>query len=166
MSLVIRFTREGLGATASYRLGHSMDDASNFNAGAVFPLSVNRSDSDFDIRHTFAASPLYDAPTPFKSNSVASAVLGHWSFDLIYHFQTAPPVNPIASLNASNGIFTETQSTDTTTVSTGRARSRSPVASGSTPRPTMYCGSTATSAVRPTCACRLACRASIPSQAG
>jgi hypothetical protein len=111
-ALQIQFQRqfhEGLGATAAYTLGHSTDDASNFNAGAVFPLSVNRSDSDFDIPHTFAASLLYDAPTPFKSNRVATALLGHWSFDLIYHFQTAPPVNPIASLNASNGVFTQTQ---------------------------------------------------------
>ena len=111
-ALQINFQRqfhEGLGATASYTLGHSMDDASNFNAGAVFPLSVNRSDSDFDIRHTFAASLLYDAPTPFQHNRLASGVFGHWSFDLIYHFQTAPPVNPIASLNASNSVFTETQ---------------------------------------------------------
>jgi Carboxypeptidase regulatory-like domain/TonB dependent receptor-like, beta-barrel len=111
-ALQISFQRqfhEGLGATASYTLAHSMDDASNFNAGAVFPLSVNRSDSDFDIRHTFAASLLYDAPTPFRNNHLASALLAHWSFDLIYHFQTAPPVNPIASLNASNGVFTETQ---------------------------------------------------------
>jgi TonB dependent receptor len=110
-ALQVQFQRqfhEGLGATASYTLGHSMDDASNFNAGAVFPLSVNRSDSDFDIRHTFAASLLYDAPTPFKNNRVASAVLGHWSLDLIYHFQTAPPVNPVASLS-SNGVFTEIQ---------------------------------------------------------
>jgi len=110
-ALQIQFQRqfhEGLGATASYTLGHSMDDASNFNAGAAFPLSVNRSDSDFDIRHTFAASLLYDAPTPFKSNRVVSGVLGHWSVALIYHFQTAPPVSPIASV-ASNGVFTETQ---------------------------------------------------------
>src|SRR5215813_3772309 len=96
-----RFYR-GLGATASYTWSHSLDDASNFNSGAVFPFSVNRSRSDFDIRQTLAVSLVYDAPTPFKSNKVARAILGHWSFDPIYHFQTAPPVNPIAALSSSD----------------------------------------------------------------
>jgi hypothetical protein len=92
---------KGLGANASYTWGHSLDDASNFNAGTVFPFSVNRSSSDFDIRQTFAASLVYDAPTPFKSNKLATAVLAHWSFAPIYHSQTAPPVNPVALLSPS-----------------------------------------------------------------
>src|SRR5262249_51922309 len=71
----------GLAANASYTWAHSLDDASNFNSGAVFPFSVNYSSSDFDIRQTFAASVVYDAPTPFKRKALARAVLGHWSFD-------------------------------------------------------------------------------------
>jgi hypothetical protein len=91
----------GIGATASYTWGHSLDDASNFNAGPVFPFSLNRSNSDFDIRQTFAASLVLDAPTPWKRSKLASAVLGHWSFAPIYHFQTAPPINPVAVMSAS-----------------------------------------------------------------
>jgi hypothetical protein len=104
-----RFYR-GLGANASYTWAHSLDDASNFNAGAVFPFSVNYSSSDFDIRQTFAASVVYDAPTPFKSNRLARALLAHWSFDPIYHYQTAPPINAVAVLGPSPvSGFTSTQ---------------------------------------------------------
>jgi len=92
-ALQVHFQRQfynGLGANVSYTWAHSLDNASNFNSGAVFPFSANYSSSDFDIRQTFAASLAYDAPTPFKSSRSARAVLGHWAFDPIYHFQTAP----------------------------------------------------------------------------
>jgi hypothetical protein len=103
-ALQAQFQRQfsnGLAANASYTWGHSLDDASNFNAGSVFPFSANYSSSDFDIRQTFAASLVYDAPTPFKSSRLSRAVLGHWSIDPIFHFQTAPPINPIADLSPS-----------------------------------------------------------------
>jgi hypothetical protein len=115
-ALQVYFQRQfyhGLGANASYTWAHSLDDASNFNAGAVYPFSVNYSSSDFDIRQTFAASVVYDAPTPFKRNNLARAVLGHWSFDPIYHYQTAPPINAVAVLNSSPALgFTFTQRPD------------------------------------------------------
>src|SRR5262249_26878064 len=96
-----RFFR-GVGATASYTWSHSLGDASNFNSRAGFSFSVYLSSSYFYIRHTLSVSLVYDAPTPFKSNKMARAILGHWSFDPIYHFQTAPPVNPIAVLSTSD----------------------------------------------------------------
>ena len=112
-ALQVHFQRQfyhGLSANAAYTWAHSLDDASNFNAGAVFPFSVNYSSSDFDIRQTFAASAVYDAPTPFKSNRLARALLAHWSFDPIYHYQTAPPINAVAVLGPSPvSGFTATQ---------------------------------------------------------
>jgi hypothetical protein len=112
-ALQVYFQRQfyhGLGTNASYTWAHSLDDASNFNSGAVFPYSVNYSSSDFDIRKTFAASLVYDAPTPFKGNRLARSVLGHWSFDPIYHYQTAPPINAVAVLSPSPvSGFTDTQ---------------------------------------------------------
>jgi hypothetical protein len=83
----------GLGGTASYTWSHSIDDASNFNTGITYPLSLSRSSSDFDVRHTFAGSLVYSIPTPLKDNGFARAILGHWSVAPIYHFQTAVPVN-------------------------------------------------------------------------
>jgi len=84
---------DGLGATASYTWSHSLDDASNFNGGTAFPLSHNRSNSDFDIRQTFTASLVYDIPNRFRKHPFSHAILGHWSIDPIFHFQTAGPVN-------------------------------------------------------------------------
>src|SRR5215471_8518449 len=112
-ALQLHFQRQfhhGLGANASYTWAHSLDDASNFNSGAVFPFSVNYSSSDFDIRQTFAASVVYDAPTPFKRSALARAVLGHWSLDPIYHYQTAPPINAVAVYGPGVATgFTSTQ---------------------------------------------------------
>ena len=101
---------KGLGATASYTWSHSLDDASDFNAGneggaGNFPASLNRSSSDFDIRQTFTASMVYDPAPPFKSSSIASALLGHWSIDPIFHFQTALPVNVLAGTNYNGNVL-------------------------------------------------------------
>jgi hypothetical protein len=107
-ALQARFQRQvhrGIGATASYTWAHSLDDASNFNAGAALPFSLNRSSSDFDVRKTFAASLVYDIPTPFNRSKFAGVVLGHWSIDPIYHFQTALPVNVIAQTNFNGNIL-------------------------------------------------------------
>jgi Carboxypeptidase regulatory-like domain/TonB dependent receptor/TonB-dependent Receptor Plug Domain len=105
-ALQAQFQRQfyhGLGSTVSYTWSHSIDDASNFNSGLTFPLSTSRSSSDFDIRHTFAASLIYNIPTPFKSNGFASAALGHWSVAPIYHLQTAAPVNIIGTIFSNSG---------------------------------------------------------------
>jgi hypothetical protein len=48
---------------------------------------------------------VYDAATPFKSNRIASALMGHWSLGPIYHFQTAQPVNLIAGSNYNGNIL-------------------------------------------------------------
>jgi hypothetical protein len=107
-ALQAQFQRQfyhGLGATASYTWSHSLDDASNFNAGAEFPRSLNRASSDFDVRQTFTASIVYDIPTPFKRNKLVSAALGHWSVDPIYHLQTALPVNVIAQSTLDTNIL-------------------------------------------------------------
>jgi hypothetical protein len=103
-ALQVQFRRrfhEGLGATASYTWAHSTDDASNFNAGVVFPFAVNQADSDFDIRHTVALSLIWEAPAPRSSLNFARLALRGWSFAPIFHFQTAPPINPVALLSPS-----------------------------------------------------------------
>jgi hypothetical protein len=97
---------KGLGAIASYTWSHSLDDASNFNAGAEFPRSLNRSSSDFDVRQTFTASMVYEIPTPFQRNKLVSNALEHWSIDPIYHFQTGLPVNVIAQSTLDTNILT------------------------------------------------------------
>ena len=96
---------DGLGVVASYTWGHSLDDASNFNAGAEFPRSRNRASSDFDVRQTFTGSMVFQAPTPFPHNKLARALLGDWFVDPIYHYQTALPVNVIAQSTLDTNIL-------------------------------------------------------------
>jgi hypothetical protein len=111
-ALQVQFQRhfyKGLGATASYTWSHSIDDASEFNAGneggaGNFPLFVNRGSSDFDVRRTFTASMGYEVPTPFKTG-LAKGIFSHWSVDPIYHFQTALPVNILAGTNYDGNIL-------------------------------------------------------------
>jgi hypothetical protein len=95
-----------LGIIASYTWSHSLNDASNFNAGAAFPRSQNYSSSDFDIRQTFAASMVFDAPTLFKRNRFLRSATSHWSIDPVYHYQTGLPVNVIAESTLDTNILT------------------------------------------------------------
>ena len=105
-SLQTKFQRQfanGLSGLASYTWSHSIDDTSlsSFVAptflptaatlGNGSPLTLLRGNSDFDLRHIVAVSMVYNIPSP--SSRFAKAILGHWSFDPIYHYQTAPPID-------------------------------------------------------------------------
>jgi hypothetical protein len=105
-SLQTKFQRQfagGLSGLASYTWSHSIDDASVSSQVATTvlptaatlaagsPVSLLRGNSDFDIRHIVAMSVVWEIPSP--SNRFAKALLGHWSFDPIYHYQSAPPLD-------------------------------------------------------------------------
>jgi hypothetical protein len=105
---------------ASYTWSHSLDNAST-NAGVSQqgssflvlptasqvmtgqPQSLVWADSDFDIRHNVAVSIVYNVPTPFRSNALSNAILGGWSFDPIFHYQTATPVDVFTGVNSAIG---------------------------------------------------------------
>ena len=76
----------GLQALASYTWSHSIDYGSR-NRG----LPSVRGNSDFDVRHNFAAAFSYDTPTVFQ-NGFARAVFGHWGFDDRLSARTGFPV--------------------------------------------------------------------------
>ena len=106
-SLQAKFQRQfsgGLAFLGSYTWSHSIDDTSINGPRAAtrylptaavlasgLPQLLLRGDSDFDIRHNVALSMVYEIPSP--KNALAKAILGHWSFDPIYHFQTAAPMD-------------------------------------------------------------------------
>lgn len=113
-SLQTKFQRQfsrGLAAVASYTWAHSIDDASVNSASPTqvlptaaalasgLPLALVRGNSDFDIRHSFSMSLVYDIPSP--SNSIARAILGHWSVDPIYHYQSAAPIDILTGVTGS-----------------------------------------------------------------
>ncbi|HEV2388260.1 MAG TPA: TonB-dependent receptor [Candidatus Acidoferrales bacterium] len=116
-ALQTRFQRQfsnGLAALASYTWSHSIDDASSSflppltlptapQLSAGLPVALLKGPSDFDIRHNFALSAVYNVPTPFKNYAFARAVLGNWSVDPIYHLQTAVPIDILTGISGVLG---------------------------------------------------------------
>jgi hypothetical protein len=104
-----RFSR-GLQALASYTWSHSIDIAST-DAFATYlntPTSVanpniDRGNSDFDIRHAFAAGVTYNLPSP-EPNKFAHSALGSWSLDSFIFARTAPPVDVVGAIEFADGI--------------------------------------------------------------
>ncbi len=115
-SLQTKFQRQfsgGLSALGSYTWSHSIDDASVNSQIATIalptaatlaagsPVALLRGDSDFDIRHTFGFSLVYNIPSP--ENRFARAILGYWSVAPIYHYQSAPPLDLLTGSTGSIG---------------------------------------------------------------
>jgi len=98
-----RFSR-GLQALGSYTFSHSTDISStdafanylNTPSTSAYP-NLDKGNSDFDIRHSFAAGVTYDVPSPHWNN-FAQATLGGWSVDTFVLARSAPPVNIIGAL--------------------------------------------------------------------
>ena len=100
-ALQLKFQRRlsrGLQALASYSYSHSIDIASSdtfiYSAtpGVFANPSVDRGDSDFDVRHSFTGAVTYDAPSP-KLPSMERLILEGWSADGFVMARTALPVN-------------------------------------------------------------------------
>lgn len=122
-ALQAKFQRDfvkGLALIASYTWSHSLDNAStnstSSNQGSSFlvlptaaqaatgqPQALLWGSSDFDIRQNFAFSMVYNVPTPFKSNKLSRAILGGWSFDPVYHYQTAAPLDIFTGVSGAIG---------------------------------------------------------------
>jgi outer membrane receptor protein involved in Fe transport len=95
-SLQLQFQRRlsrGLQALASYTWAHAIDTASFDAVDSSSP--VVRGNSNFDIRHNFAAAVTYDIPRP-KWNRAANAVLSDWSIDTRINVQSSLPFNIVA----------------------------------------------------------------------
>ncbi len=97
----------GLQALASYTWSHSIDTASNDSTALPGATNINlaqeRAPSDFDVRHSFSGAVTYDIP--MFGSSVARAILGHWSADLIFTARTATPVDVVFSRDLGFGSF-------------------------------------------------------------
>jgi carboxypeptidase family protein len=111
-ALQVKFQRrlaKGLQALASYTFSHSIDIGSTDaltlvnSPGSIASPSVDRGDSDFDIRHSFTAGVTYDLPSP-ESNKIAHAALGGWSVDSFIFARTAPPVDVVSGIVVADGI--------------------------------------------------------------
>jgi len=79
--------------SASYTYSHSIDDASSsLDNGFVnsYDFRGNRASSNFDERHVFTLSYIYDLPV-FKSAGLTHTLLGGWQWSGITSFQTGSP---------------------------------------------------------------------------
>jgi hypothetical protein len=99
---------QGLQALISYTFSHSIDIAStdtftylNTPTSIANP-SIDRGNSNFDIRHSFTAGVTYSLPTPVWNN-IARATLGGWSVDSFIFAKSAAPVSVIGGYTYAVG---------------------------------------------------------------
>jgi hypothetical protein len=101
ISLNQRLT-SGLQFNSYYTWSKSIDYNSLSSQGVVaqnsYDLRADRGLSDFDARHRFVVSGLYDLP--FSGNKVIQG----WQFTLIFQAQSGNPVNIITSNSTLNGV--------------------------------------------------------------
>ncbi|MGB6474681.1 MAG: TonB-dependent receptor [Candidatus Sulfotelmatobacter sp.] len=99
---------QGLQALASYTLSHSIDIAStdaftyvNTPTSIANP-SIDRGNSDFDVRHSFTAGVTYSLPS-LQENKFAKATLSGWSVDTFVLARSASPVNVTGTIFVGAG---------------------------------------------------------------
>jgi hypothetical protein len=105
-ALQIKFQRRlsrGLQALSSYSWSHSIDIAStdaiatNINTpGHIANVTLDRGNSNFDIRHAFTAGVIFGLPS-FGSQKTLKALLSNWTLDTFIYARSAPPVNVVGS---------------------------------------------------------------------
>src|SRR5438445_9958097 len=94
-----RFSR-GLSFDAVYRWSKSIDTLSNEGPGAqtnqTFPVdnSTERGPSDFDVKHNFIMSGLWDLQIFRTRKNLAGKLLGGWEINGIFQWHTGFPWTP------------------------------------------------------------------------
>jgi hypothetical protein len=92
---------QGLQFTANYKWSKSIDIVSSDEVGAptnpTFPLDVRqeRGPSDYDVRHSFVASALYELPFLRNRKDALGALLGGWQISTIATYHTGFPWTPV-----------------------------------------------------------------------
>ena len=113
----LRKTVGALQLSVSYTYSHSIDDVSSGgDTGFIdsYDFRSNRASSNFDQRHVFSLSYVYDLPF-FKGTGFTHALLGGWEWSGITTIQTGSPfsvynggssVIPFDNAGVANGIGT------------------------------------------------------------
>jgi outer membrane receptor protein involved in Fe transport len=100
VSLSRRFSK-GFQFGANYRWAKSIDIVSNESPTAstnpTYPLDVRqeRGPSDYDVRHNFVASALWELPFLRGRHDIAGKILGGWELSTIATFHTGFPWTPL-----------------------------------------------------------------------
>jgi hypothetical protein len=113
----VRRTIGALQLSFAYTYSHSIDDSSSGADGSfvdTYNPRYSRGSSNFDQRHVFAISYIYDLPF-FKSPGVLHTALGGWEWSGITNIQTGTPFTvtnagagsvPSDNAGVANGIGT------------------------------------------------------------
>ena len=123
-SLNKRFSH-GFTVTANYTFSKSIDDIGTGLAGNVGEVSsvspyympgynaVLRGPSDFDHKHRFVASYLWQIPFTKRTNGLVGRLLGGWELNGIQQYQTGSPMtvvsgkdNSLTNLGGDRAIYT------------------------------------------------------------
>ncbi len=102
----------GLQFQAKYTYGHAIDNLSTtfseggnvFNLGFLDPLDPNldKGDADFDVRHRFISSGIWDVPFARHTEGVAKYVLDGWQLTYILNARTG---TPFSIYDCTTGFF-------------------------------------------------------------
>jgi hypothetical protein len=101
LQLSVRRSVGRLQLSGAYTYSHSIDDSSSArDPGALNTYDLNRSraSSNFDQRHLFNASYVYDLPF-FTKPGLTNKILGGWQWSGIVTVQSGTPFSP------ANGVF-------------------------------------------------------------
>jgi hypothetical protein len=103
----------GLGITANYTLGHSLDDLSStfsssnnaFSVGYTEPFNpgFDHGNSDFDIRQRMTVAPIYVLPYFKNQRGLKGEALGGWQITGIFTARTGVPFTFFDSTNVNGG---------------------------------------------------------------
>ena len=122
-----RKTVGALQLSASYTYSHSIDDASSGGDNSFvnsYNLRSNRASSNFDQRHVFTLSYIYDLPF-FKGSGLTHTLLGGWQWSGITTVQTGAPFSvtnggtTIAVTNADKSVISYSTPGDNAGVANG-----------------------------------------------
>jgi len=104
LQLSVRKTVGALQLSGSYTYSHSIDNASSAGDGSFvdsYNLASNRASSNFDQRHVFTLSYIYDLPF-FRGSGLMHSLLGGWQWSGITTVQTG---TPYSVTNAGDGVI-------------------------------------------------------------
>jgi hypothetical protein len=96
----------GLTLLSSYTWSHSIDICSQYAAGgSCFQnpnnIAADRASSDFDQRHVYSFSAIYNIPDPFAGHGPMSRILGGWEVSGIVTARSGLPFNVATGYDAS-----------------------------------------------------------------
>ena len=106
LQAMLRRTVGGLDITFAYTYSHSIDDSSDRGDGSftnAYNPSANRADSNFDERHIFNASYIWDIPV-FKHGGLSHSLLGGWQVSGVTHFATGSPFSVVYNAIDNAGV--------------------------------------------------------------